>query len=656
MKIPFRSFTLALPAALLFAGGLTAKPPAKPTTATITAKAPATVSRQAKPYTIDQFLANTSYGGASFSPDGRKILVSSNQTGVFNVFALPVDGGKPVQLTDSKVNAIQAVGYFPNDERFLYLSDQGGNEKSHLYVQSPDGTARDLTPGDKLRADFEGWAPDEKAFFLSTNERDPAAMDLYEMSADGYERKLLYTNDGGFSLGGISPDRRWVALVKAISTSDSVIYLYDRTAAKLTRLTPETPNEEVANGPETFSRDSGSLYYTTNQGSEFAYLVRYELATGKRTDLVRTHWDVAGAGLSRDGRFLTVTINDDAHTDLRVFDAATLRPVELPTLPGADVTGVTFSKDSSRLAFYAESAGPRDLYVRDLAGGAVRQLTHALNPAIDAADLVTARVVRFKSYDGLEIPGLLYQPHGASAGGKVPALVSVHGGPGGQSRVGYSGFIQFLVNHGYAVYAINNRGSSGYGKKFFSLDDRKHGEDDLEDCVASKKMLAATGWVNPDRIGILGGSYGGYMVLAALTFRPQAFSVGVDLYGVSNWLRTLQSIPEWWGPARDALYKELGDPVKDADYLRRISPLFHAEKIERPLIVLQGENDPRVLKKESEEIVEAVRKKGVPVEYLIIPNEGHGFILKESQEKAYQSTLEFLDKYLKGSGATASSR
>jgi dipeptidyl aminopeptidase/acylaminoacyl peptidase len=636
MKMSFRSLSLALPAALLLAGSLTAKPPAKP------APAKAQTPRQAKPYTIDQFLANTSYGGASFSPDGRKILVGSNQTGVFNVFAFPVDGGKPVQLTDSKVSAIQAISYFPNDERFLYVSDQGGNEKTHLYVQSPDGKVRDLTPGDKLRADFEGWAPDEKAFFLSTNERDPAAMDLYEMSVDGYDRKLLYTNDGGFTLGAISPDRRWVTLVKAISTSDSEIYLYDRTASKLTRLTPETPNEEVANGPETFSRDSGSLYYTTNQGSEFAYLVRYELATGKRTDLVRTHWDVAGAGLSRD--------------DLRVFDAATLKPVELPTLPGADVTDVNFSKDSSRMAFYAESAGPRDLYVRDVAGGAVRQLTHALNPAIDASDLVAAKVVRFKSYDGLEIPGLLYQPSGASAGSKVPALVSVHGGPGGQSRVGYSGFIQFLVNHGYAVYAINNRGSSGYGKKFFTLDDRKHGDADLDDCVASKKMLTATGWVNPDRIGILGGSYGGYMVLAALTFRPQAFSVGVDMYGVSNWLRTLQSIPEWWGPARDALYKELGDPVKDEDYLRRISPLFHADKIERPLIVLQGENDPRVLKKESDEIVEAVRKKGVPVEYFIFPNEGHGFARKESQEKAYQSTLEFLDKYLKGSKATASSR
>jgi dipeptidyl aminopeptidase/acylaminoacyl peptidase len=238
----------------------------------------------------------------------------------------------------------------------------------------------------------------------------------------------------------------------------------------------------------------------------------------------------------------------------------------------------------------------------------------------------------------------------------VPGLVWVHGGPGGQSRVGYSGFIQYLVNHGYAVYAINNRGSSGYGKTFYTMDDRKHGSADLDDCVASKAMLAGTGWVDGGRIGIVGGSYGGYMVLAALTFRPREFAVGVDMYGVSNWLRTLQSIPAWWGPARESLYKELGDPGKDADYLRRISPLFHADRIERPLIVLQGENDPRVLKSESDEIVEAVRKKGVPVEYHLFPNEGHGFTRKETQEKAYQTTLEFLDKYLKGTGAKAAAR
>jgi dipeptidyl aminopeptidase/acylaminoacyl peptidase len=644
MKTPFRILSTSLGlVALMALPGASAAEPAK-------AAKPAMGERQVRQYTIAQFLANTAYGGSSFSPDNKKILVGSNQTGVFNVFAFPLDGGKPVQLTDSKVSAIQGLGYFPKDERFLYTSDQGGNEKNHIYVQSPDGKSKDLTPGDNLKADFMDWSKDGKSFFYASNERDPALFDIYEVTLDGYERKLLYTNEGGYLPGAVSPDRRYVTLFKTQTSTDSDIYLHDRTTGKTTLLTPDEPaNTEVSNAPQDFSPDSKSLYYTTDKGSEFAYLVRYDLATGKRDEVLKTQWDVAGAGFSRDGRWFTIFVNADGKTELRIFEAAGMKPVELPTMPGADVTGVNFSQDGSLMSFYAEAAGPRDLYVRDIKTGKVRQITHALNAAIDPKDLVEPQVVRFKSYDGVEVPGILYKPLQASPGHKVPALVWVHGGPGGQSRVGYSGFIQFLVNHGYAVYAINNRGSSGYGKTFFTMDDRKHGDADLGDCISSKKMLTDTGWVDGNRIGIVGGSYGGYMVLAALAFRPQEFAVGVDLFGVSNWLRTLESIPAWWGPTRDSLYKELGDPTADADYLRKISPLFHADKIERPLIVLQGENDPRVLKAESDEIVAAVRKKGIPVEYMLFPNEGHGFARKETQEKAYQATLEFLDKHLKGS-------
>ncbi|HEY4573260.1 MAG TPA: S9 family peptidase, partial [Thermoanaerobaculia bacterium] len=596
---------------------------------------------------------NTAYSGSSFSPDGRKILLSSNETGVFNAFALPLDGGNPVQLTDSKVSAIQPIGYFPHDERFLYTSDQGGNEKNHIYVQNPDGKVQDLTPGDNLKAEFFGLAPDEKSFFLGTNERDASAFDVYEMTLDGYQRTLLYKNEGGYLPAGVSPDRRYIALAKVVSNAASDIYLYDRTTSKLTQIAQGLEGQtQVSNQVQDLSPDGKSLYYTTDKGSEFASLVRYDLATGERAEVLRPQWDVVGAGFSQDGRWFTVSINNDAKTELRVFQVqgAAMKPVKLPAIQ-ADINNVVFQPHGSLMAFYAEAAGPRDLYVSDLKTGKIRQLTHALNPAIHPQDLVPPQVVRFKSYDGVEIPGILYKPLSASPSARVPAVLSVHGGPGGQSRVGYSGLTQYLVNHGYAVYAINNRGSSGYGKTFYAMDDRKHGEADLDDCVASKQMLVATGWVDPGRIGILGGSYGGYMVLAALAFRPREFAAGVDLYGVSNWLRTLESIPAWWGPQRDALYKELGDPKADADYLKKISPLFHAEQIERPLIVLQGENDPRVLKAESQEIVDAVKKKGVPVEFLLFPNEGHGFARKETQEKAYKATLEFLDKYLKGAAS-----
>ena len=246
------------------------------------------------------------------------------------------------------------------------------------------------------------------------------------------------------------------------------------------------------------------------------------------------------------------------------------------------------------------------------------------------------------------MPGILYRPREASASNPVPALVWVHGGPGGQSRKGYSAAIQHLVNNGYAVYAINNRGSSGYGKTFFHLDDKRHGDVDLKDVVASKAYLQGLDWVADDRIGIIGGSYGGYMVAAALAFEPEVFDAGVNIFGVTNWVRTLESIPPYWAAFRESLYDEMGDPETDATRHRAISPLFHAKNIVKPMLVVQGANDPRVLQVESDEIVAAVKANNVPVDYLLFPDEGHGFLRKQNRIDASEAYLKFLDTHLAG--------
>lgn len=651
-RTPFALLAAALLPALLAAAPPPASPPAA--TAPPPAIAPAPTGAQAAGavprYTIQQFLGTTTLQGAAFSPDGSKILVSGNQTGVANAYAIPVDGGPPQQLTHSTTDHIRAAAYFPTDERFVYASDQGGNELSHVYVRELDGTVRDVTPGERLRANFLGWARDDRSFYVQTNEREPKVFDLYEVDPRTYQRTLLYRNDAAFDIEGVSPDRRFIALNRSLSSAENELHLHDRTTGTTTKL---AGGQGAAAFTLAFSPDGKALFFSSDEDSEFAYMVRHDLGSGARQVVLRTDWDVAYAEFSHDGRYLTVAINADARTEVRLFEAATLRPLPMPALPEADIVDVTFSRDGGRMAFYADtSRSPRNLYVVELAdlgkpgGGAPRRLTQSLNPAIDAAHLAEGKVTRFRSYDGVEIPGILYLPHPAADGRKHPALVWVHGGPGGQSRIGYSALLQFLVNHGYAVYAINNRGSSGYGKTFYKMDDRKHGAADLDDCVASKRLLAATGVVDPERIGILGGSYGGYMVLAALAYRPREFTVGVNLYGVSNWVRTLESIPPWWESGRKAIYDELGDPAVDREYLRRISPLFHADSIERPLIVLQGANDPRVLKVESDEIVAAVRRRGVPVEYLVFDDEGHGISKKANQERAYTAVLEFLERHL----------
>lgn len=607
-------------------------------------------AKPVRKYTIEQFMATTSISGASFSHDEKNILFSSNETGVFNAYSIPVAGGKPVALTRSTTDSTFAISYFPRDDRFLFTHDKGGDEQNHLYVREPDGSEKDLTPGDKVKASFFGWSEDDSAFYVLSNERNPKFFDVYRYSVKDYSRTMLFQNDSGMSVARISRDEKWIALGKPNTTSDSDIYLYNLASKETKHITPH--KEAASHDTATFDPESKKLYFTSNAGGEFTSIRTYDLATGQVAEHEKAKWDVVGTGFSRNGRFRTSVVNEDGSTVLRVVEGKDEKPMALPKVPGGEMSAAVFSDSGKLMAFYVNGdRSPNNLFVYDLATKKVRQLTQSLSKDIDPNDLVDAQVVRFKSFDGTVIPSIYYKPKGASASDKVPAVLFVHGGPGGQTRRGYSAMMQYLANNGYAVLGINNRGSSGYGKSFFTADDRKHGREPLWDCVEAKTYLASLGYIDPERIGIVGGSYGGYMTLAALAFRPEAFKVGVDIFGVSNWIRTLESIPPYWEAQRKALYEEIGDPVKDKDMLMATSPLFHAGEIRKPLMVIQGKNDPRVIKPESDEIVEAVKKNNVPVEYVVFDDEGHGFRKKKNEATANAKMVEFLDRYLKNGEA-----
>ena len=598
-------------------------------------------------YPIEEFMNSTSYGGASFSPDNSKILVHNNSTGIYNVYAIPVDGSPSIQLTDSATDATFAVSYFAEDERFLYTADQGGNELNHLYVMELNGEQTDLTPGETLKASFSGWAADYQSFYVQTNERDPRFFDVYHYQlTDGYPRELIYLNEDGFYPASISGDGKYLALAAPNTADDNDLFIEELATGERTDITPHTGN--VSSRPSDFSPDNAYFYYSTDQDSEFQHLMRYELATGEKQEVLSMDWDIVFSYFSREGNYLVVGANVDARTELSMYDSQTLAPVAAPSIDGANITSVRFSHGDSDIALYGSgSQFPSDLFVQEMGSRAApTRLTRSLHENINPEHLALAEVVRFSSYDDLQIPGILYVPPGASEDNKLPALVWVHGGPGGQSRAGYNGLIQYLVNQGHVVYAINNRGSSGYGKTFYGMDNKRHGEADLGDVVASKQMLIDTGLVDPGRIGIIGGSYGGYMVVAALAFAPEEFSVGVDIFGVTNWLRTLENIPPWWEAQKTALYDEMGDPATDRERLERISPLFHASNITKPMIVLQGANDPRVLQVESDEMVAAVRRNDVHVDYHVYPDEGHGFRNRDNQIQGYKAIAEFLGRYL----------
>jgi dipeptidyl aminopeptidase/acylaminoacyl peptidase len=623
----------------------TATPAATAPVAAETA-APVEIARPSKHYSIEDFVETTSVSGGSFSPDESHILFSSNKTGIWNAYTMPTAGGDWTAVTTSSTDNNSAVAWFPGDDRKLITRDQGGNELNHLYVIESDGTERDLTPGENLTSMFAGFNHAGDAFYVITNERDPKFLDLYRYDAKTYERQRLFENDEAYDIGALSPDERYLALTKNRTANDNDLYLFDRQTKKSVHLTPH--EGDASYSAQEFDRDSGKLYYLSNEGNEFSRLRRYDMAAGTHEDVQSEPWDIVFSYFSHNGKYRVVGINEDGSTRVQLIDTATGNPVALPALPAGEIRGINIARSESRMTFYVNGdRQPNDMYTLAFGDDAAKRLTTSLSPKIDQDDLVDAQVVRFKSFDGMEIPNILWKPHQASAQSKAPAMLLVHGGPGGQTTRGYNIIAQYLANNGYVILGINNRGSSGYGKTFFAADDGKHGREPLWDCVEGKKYLQTLDYVDADRIGIMGGSYGGYMTLAALAFQPEEFKVGVDIFGVSNWVRTLESIPPYWESMREALYIEVGNPETQRDFLIETSPAFHGDKIVKPLMVLQGRNDPRVIIAESDDIVAAARTNDVPVEYIVFDDEGHGFTKKKNQIDGYGAILRFLDTHLK---------
>jgi dipeptidyl aminopeptidase/acylaminoacyl peptidase len=614
------------------------------------AKEAAPEAKQVAQYTIEQFYKSTNVGGGAISSDDKKLLVSSNESGIYNAYEIDIASGQKKPLTTSAEESVFGNDYVPGTTAFIYSSDKGGNENDHLFLQKGTDTAKDLTPGAKEKATFFGWSRNNKDLYYTSNKRDPRYFDLYKMDTTSWRPSMIYKNDKGFDVTALSDNERYLALVETITTSATNIYLIDQQTKQLKKLNADST--ESSNLPLQFSADNNTLYYSTDDGSEYQYVMKYDIATGKREKLYSTTWDVMYMYLSYNEKYRVIGVNEDGKNKIYIFDHKTGQAIDFPKIDDGDIQGVSVSRSENKMRLtVGNSKSPNNIYVYDFSSKDLKKLTNTLTPEIKEDDLVSAEIVRYKSFDGLEIPAIYYKPHQASKDNKVPALVWVHGGPGGQSRAGYFSLIQYLVNHGYSILAVNNRGSSGYGKSFFKMDNRNHGEKDLQDCVWGKKYLSSLPYVDTSKIGIIGGSYGGYMTLAALCFQPNEFKTGVDLFGVANWLRTLKEVPPYWESFKKALYEEIGDPnTADTIRLKKFSPLLNADKITKPLMVLQGVNDPRVLKVESDEVVAAVKKNNVPVEYVVFPDEGHGFVKKENEIKGYGQILQFLDKYLKGGG------
>ena len=604
-------------------------------------------ARLPEQYDLEDFYNTKSISASGFNNDETKILINNNTTGIYNAYELSITDTTAIALTKSTKESIYTVDYLPGSSKFIYSADEGGNENSHLFLMDrKSNNPKDITPWANSANSFNGWSQDKKSMYINSNKRDVKYFDILKLDTLTWKPTILYQNESGLTPSVISKTERYIALTKEITTDKNEMYLYD----SKTKTTKRLSNDKEANwSPMAFEKNDSIFYYTSNEDKEFSSLLKYNINTGKSEEIFKDKWDIMYMSLSEKEKYHIIFVNSDGKNKVLLFEHATGKPLKLPDFDDGDVLNVIISNSENKLLLtVGSSTSSPNLYLYDIPTKKLKQLTSTLSKKINQDDLAKAEVIRFKSFDGKEIPAIYYKPLQASKNNKVPALIWVHGGPGGQSRMGYSNTIQYLVNKGYAVLAVNNRGSNGYGKTFYKMDNKDHSNGDLKDCIWGKKWLTEQDYIDPNAIGIYGGSYGGCMVLGALAFHPEEFKVGIDLFGVANWPRTLKSIPPYWESFRKALYDEMGDPyTADSIRLKKISPLYNYDKINKPLLVFQGANDVRVLPVESDEIVEGVKKNGVPVQYVVYPDEGHGFQKKENQIATTKTTLLFLDKYLK---------
>jgi dipeptidyl aminopeptidase/acylaminoacyl peptidase len=632
-------------------------PPAPPPQPTAEAPAPPSAAPAAPaprapkaPVALEEYLNTRRLGAAHLTFDEKNVVYVSDAGGRPDLWVMPVGGGAARQLTHVS-GFLLSFEPSPTKDQIVFEADKGGDELPHLYLTNLAGEApKDLVadyPAGR-RTQFIQWSDDGKKLYFLSNARDERAMDLIEYDLAKGKAETLWKASGKLSVAALSHDvQRW-AVVETISDADSNLYLVERGKADKPVLLTKHEGE-VTYDAKTFSRDGKTLYYTSDEGREFAALFAMDL--GKKTSkaLLSPDADVENAGFSRSHRHFWTEANVDGTPRVVVTDTKTGKEVKLPAAPnGGAFTPYAFSKSERWLtARLHTDTRPPAPYVIDLEKGTATPLADPLPEALRGRAMVAGESIRIPSFDGKPVPAFLYKPQGD---GPFPAIIDVHGGPTAQSRREYAGLRQYLVSKGYVVLVPNVRGSTGYGKTYTKLDNLDLGGGPLQDVVACKRWMVQNAKVAADKVVVVGGSYGGYMALSAATFTPNEFVANVDFFGVSDLKSLVESFPPYWAAFATYIYKKFGDPKNPAhaQYQHDRSPLYFVDKMERPLLVVQGDKDSRVKKDQSDRMVEAIRKKGIPVHYMVLENEGHGFSRNESYLRAFQVTDRFLDRYVFG--------
>lgn len=599
---------------------------------------------------LRDFFRNPEQTAFAISPDGRYLAWLAPWERRLNVFVRPVAGGEALRVTAETARDIG--GYFWKGERIVYVKDFGGDENFHVVtVDRTGGEPRDLTPGDKVKADVVDILEDDDLHLIvSHNRRDESVFDVFRIDVTTGAETLIAENPGNIVSWGTDHDGRLRVAGTSDGVNTSLLYRESEDVPFRTILT--TSFKEVV-APLFFTFDNRGLYVASNRGRDKAAIFEFDPATAQEGKLLveSADVDVESLSYSRKRKVLTTARWVTWKVQRHFFDAETeamFRDVEAK-LPGFEVSFTSANKGEDRFIVAATSdrtPGKRYLYDK-----ATRELTLLADvaPWLPADELAAMRPVTYTARDGLTIHGYLTLPKGGAAR-NLPVVVNVHGGPWARDVWGFNPEVQFLANRGYAVLQVNFRGSTGYGRAFWEASFREWGRKMQDDVTDGVRWLVAEGIADPERVAIYGGSYGGYATLAGLAFTPDLYAAGIDYVGVSNLLTFMKAIPPYWKPMLAMLQEMVGDMEKDEALLRAASPVFHAERITAPLLIAQGANDPRVVKAESDQMVAAMRARGVEVEYLVKDDEGHGFRNEENRFEFYEAMERFLAKHL----ATAS--
>lgn len=595
---------------------------------------------------LRRYLQIGSASGPTVSHDGKKIAFLNNVTGMHQLWQVDESCPWPTQLTFGSTR-VRSASFSPCGRYLSYSTDAGGNERTQIHVIDRDGTDRDLSDNPNAFHTFGCWSPDGSQFAFASNRREYAHFDVYIQSADGGAPQMVYEGSSYYLPIKWSPDGQFLLLWELRGNFFNRLYQLDIASGNLKEISP--PGEQPQRYKNLyFSEDGEGGIGITDSGQDFLGIAKIAFKDGSASYIFQEEWDIEQFAMNREGTQATYMVNVDGRSQLKVVDRVDGQfqtPVEVPNFP-LGVTGeLHYSADGSQLVFTFH--GPKynvNIWSMDTKTLALKQVTFASQAGIDHSKFVEPKVVRYPSFDGLEIPGLLYIPGDYDpASGPLPVIVNVHGGPESQSRIGFASLFQYYLKRGYIVFAPNVRGSLGYGRHFADLDNTDKRLDSVKDLAACAQYLQSLDIVDSKRICVMGGSYGGYMTLAAVSMYPDYWAAGVDVVGIANLRTFIQNTGAYRKRWR---VLEYGDPDIIGDYMDAASPIHHVDKIKAPLMVIHGANDPRVPQDEAEQIVNAMRERNMPVKYLLYADEGHGIAKLHNRIDCYSQVADFLDQYL----------